>query len=195
MADPILAYRYSTQQICGVVGLPFICAEVLSKSQQKSIEQLEGQYASLVSGQQTYHHLLQQLTLSVHPFAVSGTGFKTTIELQLEFIANSVQVGEFTTDASTLKNSLRIGQIPATDSCLGSWGQHLVVLDTTIPAPGAARRGINKLATDSTATSCLLATPTRKEQISSPQTDLSASVPLRSSGSASSHLHHNPYRT
>jgi len=55
-----------------------------SKPQQKSMEQLQGQYASLESGQQTYHRLLQQLTLSVHPFAVSGSGFKTTIELQLE---------------------------------------------------------------------------------------------------------------
>ncbi len=34
MADPILAYRYSTQQICGVVGLPFICAEVLTAAQR-----------------------------------------------------------------------------------------------------------------------------------------------------------------
>lgn len=52
--------------------------------QQTLIEQLQAQCAFLQLGQHTYYKLKQQLTLTVHPFALSDSGFKTTTEIQAQ---------------------------------------------------------------------------------------------------------------
>jgi len=53
-------------------------------TQKQLIEQLQSQCAFLQSGQHTYYRLRQQLTLTLHPFALSGSGFKTTTEIKAQ---------------------------------------------------------------------------------------------------------------
>jgi len=53
-------------------------------AQQQLVEQLQAQCVFVQSGQHAYHRLRQQLTLSVHPFALSDSSFKTTTEIQEE---------------------------------------------------------------------------------------------------------------
>ncbi len=53
-------------------------------AQQSLIEQLQTECALLQSGQHTYHRLKQQLTLTLHPFALSDSGVTTTTEIQEE---------------------------------------------------------------------------------------------------------------
>jgi hypothetical protein len=50
---------------------------------QQLVEQLQAHWEFVKSGQHTYHRLRQQLTLTVHPFALSDGGFKTTTEIKL----------------------------------------------------------------------------------------------------------------
>jgi hypothetical protein len=51
-------------------------------AQQQLVEQLQAQLEFVQLGQRTYHRLRQQLTLTVHPFALSDGSFKTTTEIQ-----------------------------------------------------------------------------------------------------------------
>ncbi len=52
--------------------------------QEQLVEQLQAHLEFVQSGQRTYHRLRQQLTLTVHPFALSDGSFKTTIEIQAQ---------------------------------------------------------------------------------------------------------------
>ncbi len=53
-------------------------------AQQQLVEQLQAECGFVQSGQHTYHRLRQQLTLSVHPFALSDSSFKTTTEIKAQ---------------------------------------------------------------------------------------------------------------
>ncbi len=53
-------------------------------AQQQLMEQLQAHCEFVQSGQHTYHRLRQQLTLAVHPFALSDGSFKTTTEIQAQ---------------------------------------------------------------------------------------------------------------
>lgn len=52
-----------------------------SEAQHAKLTQLKAQLGLLESTQATYHHLLQQLSLSVHPFAIDGSGFQSATEV------------------------------------------------------------------------------------------------------------------
>jgi uncharacterized protein YigA (DUF484 family) len=45
-----------------------------NQTQQVKLAQLQAQFSRIQSTQANYHHLLQQLSLSVHPFAIDGSG-------------------------------------------------------------------------------------------------------------------------
>ncbi|MBV8884402.1 MAG: hypothetical protein JO235_10460 [Chroococcidiopsidaceae cyanobacterium CP_BM_RX_35] len=48
------------------------------------VEQLQAHLEFVQSGQRNYHRLRQQLTLTVHPFALTDGSFKTTTEVQAQ---------------------------------------------------------------------------------------------------------------
>lgn len=52
-----------------------------SQVQHAKLTQLQAQLSRLESTQATYHHLLQQLSLSVHPFAIDGSGLQCATEV------------------------------------------------------------------------------------------------------------------
>ena len=94
-------------------------------AQQQLVEQLQTQCALLQSGQHTYHRLRQQLTLSVHPFALLDNSFKTTAEikeqleqllLKLETLQGTHQLPKAT---STLHKFQQ--QIPALAIGVNTW--------------------------------------------------------------------------
>ncbi|MBV8887272.1 MAG: hypothetical protein JO235_25210 [Chroococcidiopsidaceae cyanobacterium CP_BM_RX_35] len=79
------------------------------------------------SGQRTYHRLRQQLTLTVHPFALSDSSFKTTFEikaqleqllLKLKTLLNTHQLAK----AASALNKFQ-QQIPALAVGVNSWWQ------------------------------------------------------------------------
>ena len=53
-------------------------------AQQQLVEQLQAHLEFVQSGQRNYHRLRQQLTLTVHPFALTDGSFKTTPEVQTQ---------------------------------------------------------------------------------------------------------------
>ncbi|MGK7914586.1 MAG: DUF6399 domain-containing protein [Prochloraceae cyanobacterium] len=42
---------------------------------------LQDQYNFIYTGVESYHHILHQISLIVHPFAVDGSGFQTTVDV------------------------------------------------------------------------------------------------------------------
>ncbi len=91
------------------------------------MEQLLAQCEFVQSGQRSYHRLRQQLTLIVHPFALSDGSFKTTTEIQaqleqlllkLETLQNQHQL----TKADSALNKFR-QQIPALAVGVNTWWQ------------------------------------------------------------------------
>ncbi len=52
-----------------------------SFAQQQCLRQLQSQYSLLKSTQETYHKVLQQLSLCMHPFAIDGSGFQSATEV------------------------------------------------------------------------------------------------------------------
>ncbi len=105
-------------------------------AQQQLMEQLQAQCEFVQSGQQTYHRLRQQLTLTVHPFALSDGGFKTTTEIQaqLEQVLlklETLQHQHQLTKADSALNKFR-QQIPALAVGVNTWWhrvQHSLVLE------------------------------------------------------------------
>lgn len=53
-----------------------------TETQQAKLNQLQAQFNLLQSTQATYHHLMQQLSLCVHPFAINGSGFQCSTEVR-----------------------------------------------------------------------------------------------------------------
>ena len=53
-------------------------------TQQQLVEQLQAKCVFVQSGQRTYYRLRQQLTLTVHPFTLSHSSFKTTTEIKAQ---------------------------------------------------------------------------------------------------------------
>jgi len=102
-------------------------------AQQQLVEQLQTQCVFVQSGQHTYHRLRQQLTLIVHPFALSNSGFKTTTEIQAQLEQH----------ASPTQGRLCFEQIQTANSGFGSWGQHLVALGATHPLSGKLGHAFN----------------------------------------------------
>lgn len=91
------------------------------------MEQLQAHIEFLQSGQRTYDRLRQQLTLAVHPFALSDGSFKATSEIQaqleqlllkLETLQNTHQQLK----ADSVLHKLR-QQIPALAVGVNSWWQ------------------------------------------------------------------------
>jgi len=103
---------------------------------QQLVEQLQAHWEFVKSGQHTYHRLRQQLTLTVHPFALSDGGFKTTTEIQaqleqlllkLETLQNRHQLVK----ADSVLHKFR-QQIPALAVGVNSWWhwvQHSLALE------------------------------------------------------------------
>jgi len=96
-------------------------------AQQQLVEQLQAHMEFVQSGQRTYHCLGQQLTLTIHPFALTDGSFKTTIEIQaqleqlllkLEMLQNRHQL----TKADSALHKFR-QQIPALSVGVNSWWQ------------------------------------------------------------------------
>ncbi|MFB2837757.1 DUF6399 domain-containing protein [Floridanema evergladense] len=48
-------------------------------SQQIAV--LQEEYNFFLTGQQAYHHILHQITCTVHPFAIDGSGFQSTVDV------------------------------------------------------------------------------------------------------------------
>jgi len=96
-------------------------------AQQELVEQLKAHLEFVQSGQRTYHQLQQQLTLTVHPFALTDGSFKTTTEIQaqleqlllkLETLQNRHQLLK----ADSVLHKFR-QQIPALAVGVNSWWQ------------------------------------------------------------------------
>ena len=94
-------------------------------TQRTLIEQLQAQCAVVQSGQHTYYRLQQQLTLTLHPFALADSGFKTTTEikaqleqllLKLETLQNPHQLPKVASILNKFKQ-----QIPALAVGVNSW--------------------------------------------------------------------------
>lgn len=94
-------------------------------AQQSLIEQLQAECALLQSGQHTYHRLKQQLTLTLHPFALSDSGFKTTTEIkaQLEQLLLKLKTLQDTHQLPKAASVLRKfqQQIPALAVGVNTW--------------------------------------------------------------------------
>ncbi len=105
-------------------------------AQQRLVEQLQAQCVFVQSGQYTYHRLRQQLTLSVHPFALSDSGFKTTTEIkaqleQLLLKLETLQSTHHLPKAASAFNKFR-QQIPALAVGVNTWWhwvQHTLCLE------------------------------------------------------------------
>lgn len=76
-------------------------------AQHRHVEQLQTRSAFLQSGQRTFHRLRQQLTLSVHPFALFGSGFKTTTEIK-------EQLEQLLLKLKTLQNTYQLPKATST---------------------------------------------------------------------------------
>ncbi len=87
-------------------------------AQQQLVEQLQAQCEFVQSGQRTYHRLRQQLTLTVHPFALSDGSFKTTTEIQ-------AQLEQVLLKLETLQNT---HQLVKADSVLHKFRQQIPAL-------------------------------------------------------------------
>jgi hypothetical protein len=89
------------------------------------VEQLQTQCALLQSGQHTYHRLRQQLTLSVHPFALLDNSFKTTAEIkeQLEQLLLKLETLQDTHQLPKATSTLH--KFHYSNSGFGNWGQYL----------------------------------------------------------------------
>ena len=87
-------------------------------AQQQLVEQLQAQCVFVQSGQHAYHRLRQQLTLSVHPFALSDSGFKTTTEIK-------AQLEQLLLKLETLQNT---HQLPKAGSTLNKFKQQIPAL-------------------------------------------------------------------
>ena len=96
-------------------------------AQQQLVEQLQAHLEFVQSGQRTYHRLRQQLTLTVHPFALTDGSFKTTTEVQaqleqlllkLEILQNRHQLLK----ANSVFHKFR-QQIPALAVGVNTWWQ------------------------------------------------------------------------
>lgn len=94
-------------------------------AQQQLVEQLLAQCVFVQSGQHAYHRLRQQLTLTLHPFALSDGSFKTTTEikaqleqqrLKLETLQNPHQLPKAVSILNKFKQ-----QIPALAVGVNSW--------------------------------------------------------------------------
>jgi len=104
--------------------------------QQHLVEQLQAQCVFVQSGQHAYHRLRQQLTLTVHPFALLDSGFKTTTEIkaQLEQLLLKLETLQHTHQlpkAASALNKLR-QQIPALAVGVNTWWhwvQHTLCLE------------------------------------------------------------------
>jgi len=95
--------------------------------QRQLVEQLQAHLEFVQSGQRTYHQLRQQLTLTVHPFALTDGSFKTTTEIQ-------AQLEQLLLKLETLQNRHHLlkadpalkkfqQQIPALAVGVNSWWQ------------------------------------------------------------------------
>lgn len=87
-------------------------------AQQQLVEQFQAQCVFVQSGQHNYHRLRQQLTLSVHPFALSDSGFKTTTEIK-------AQLEQLLLKLKTLQDT---HQLPKTASVLHKFQQQIPAL-------------------------------------------------------------------
>ena len=105
-------------------------------AQQQLVEQLQAQCVFIQSGQHAYHRLRQQLTLSLHPFALSDSSFKTMAEIkaQLEQLLLKLETLQKThqlTKADSTSNKFK-QQIPALAVGVNTWWhwvQHTLSLE------------------------------------------------------------------
>ena len=96
-------------------------------AQQQLVEQLQAHLEFVQSGQRTYHQLRQQLTLTVHPFALTDGSFKTTTEVQAQleqllFKLETLQHRHQLVKADSVFQKFR-QQIPALAVGVNSWWQ------------------------------------------------------------------------
>ena len=95
--------------------------------QEQLVEQLQAHLEFVQSGQRTYHRLRQQLTLTVHPFALSDGSFKTTIEIQAQLEQLLLKLETLQNRHHLTKTDLTLNkfkqQIPALAVGVNSWWQ------------------------------------------------------------------------
>lgn len=93
--------------------------------QEQKLEQLQAQYSSTQATQTAYHAALQQLSLCVHPFAISGSEFQSATEViaalqqqvhRLSTIANAASLPNWQTTVAKFNQ-----QIPAIAAVVNTW--------------------------------------------------------------------------
>jgi len=96
-------------------------------AQQELVEQLQAHMEFVQSEQRTYHRLRQQLTLTVHPFALTDGSFKTTTEIQAQLEQLLLKLETLHNRHPLLKADLVLQkfqqQIPALAVGVNSWWQ------------------------------------------------------------------------
>jgi len=156
-------------------------------AQQSLIEQLQTKCALLQSGQHTYHRLKQQLTLTLHPFARSNSGFKTTTEIKAQLEQLLLKLKTLQDTHQLPKAASVLGkfqqQIPALAVGVNTWWrwvQHTLSLEDLDTPLTNWLLGLD-------AAKSLLATPTQQNQIPLSEKNLPEGTATSSSGSAQSH--------
>ena len=99
----------------------------IPKKLAQKIAVLQEQYNFLLTGQQTYHNILHQITCAVHPFAIDGSGFQTTVDVatilyqqlpRLATLGYTYQIPKLETAISTFS-----GQVSAIAAGINLWWQ------------------------------------------------------------------------
>ena len=91
--------------------------------QQQLVEQLQAHWEFVQSGQRTYHQLRQQLTLAVHPFALTDGSFKTTTEVQAQLEQLLHKLETLQHRHQLVKTDFSFPEIPTANSGFSSWSQ------------------------------------------------------------------------
>lgn len=90
--------------------------------QQQKLAELQAQYSLVESTQATYHQLLQQLSLCVHPFAIDGSGFQSTTQV-ISCLQQNLQA------LLALPN---LSQLPNFDKALDKFTQQIPAIATVV---------------------------------------------------------------
>ncbi len=94
---------------------------------QQQIAVLQEQYNFLLTGQQAYHNILHQITCTVHPFAIDGSGFQTTVDVATVLYQQLPQLAVLGHTYQIAKLDLAIkafsGQIAAIAAGINLWWQ------------------------------------------------------------------------
>ena len=108
--------KFLSRHLFLILLLTALAEELIA--QQQLVEQLQAQCLFVQSSQHAYYWLRQQLTLTLHPFALSDSGFKTTTEMK-------AQLEQLLLKLETLQNT---HQLPKAASALNKFRQQIPAL-------------------------------------------------------------------